>query len=63
MVWACEKFRHYLWGRKFTMRSAHEPSGSVIQFWSQGFHARRPACRAGEACLLAFSFQVEYVHM
>ncbi|XP_043216447.1 uncharacterized protein K02A2.6-like [Amphibalanus amphitrite] len=59
VVWACEKFRHYLWGRKFTLRTDHQALCTIFGPKGSTRVGRRVA--RWEARLLEFSFDVEYV--
>ncbi|XP_043219275.1 uncharacterized protein K02A2.6-like [Amphibalanus amphitrite] len=59
VVWACEKFRHYLWGWKFTLRTDHQALCTIFGPKGSTRVGRRVA--RWEARLLEFSFDVEYV--
>ena len=58
-VWATEKFRHYLWGRRFTLRTDHQALCTIFGPKGSNRVGRRVA--RWEARLLEFSFDVEYV--
>ena len=58
-VWACEKFRHYLWGRRFTLLTDHQALCTI--FGTKGSNRVGRRIARWEARLLEFSFQVQYV--
>ncbi|XP_043198714.1 uncharacterized protein K02A2.6-like [Amphibalanus amphitrite] len=58
-VWATEKFRHYLWGRRFTLRTDHQALCTIFGPKGSNRVGRRVA--RWEARLLEFAFDVEYV--
>ena len=58
-VWACERFRHYLWGRRFKLRTDHQALCTIFGPKGSNRVGRRVA--RWEARLLEFSFDVEYV--
>ena len=58
-VWAAEKYRHYLWGRRFTLRTDHQALCTIFGPKGSTRVGRRVA--RWEARLLEFSFDVEYV--
>ncbi|XP_043195494.1 uncharacterized protein K02A2.6-like [Amphibalanus amphitrite] len=58
-VWAVEKFRHYLWGRRFTLRTDHQALCTIFGVKGSNRVGRRVA--RWEARLLEFAFDVEYV--
>ena len=58
-VWAVEKFRHYLWGRRFTLRTDHQALCTIFGPKGSNRVGRRVA--RWEARLLEYSFDVEYV--
>ena len=58
-VWAVEKFRHYLWGRRFTLRTDHQALCTIFGPKGSNRVGRRVA--RWEARLLEYTFDVEYV--
>ena len=58
-VWACEKWRHYLWGRRFTLRTDHQALSTI--FGPKGSNRVGRRISRWEARLLDFTFQVEYI--
>ena len=58
-VWAAEKFRHYLWGRRFTLRTDHQALCTIFGPKGSNRVGRRVA--RWEARLLEYSFDVEYI--
>ena len=58
-VWAVEKYRHYLWGRRFTLRTDHQALCTIFGPKGSTRVGRRVA--RWEARLLEYSFDVEYV--
>ena len=58
-VWASEKFRHYLWGRRFTLRTDHQALQTIFGPKGSSRVGRRIA--RWEARLLEFSFDVQYI--
>lgn len=58
-VWACEKWRHYLWGRRFVLRTDHQALLTIYGPKGSNRVGRRVA--RWEARLLDFTFDVEYI--
>ena len=58
-VWAMEKFRHYLWGRRFTLRTDHQALCAIYGPKGSNRVGRRVA--RWEARLLEYAFDVEYI--
>lgn len=57
-VWATEKWRTYLWGRHFTLRTDHNPLTTLLTSKGQGRAGMRIARWSSR--LLAFSCNIQY---
>lgn len=58
-VWATEKWRHYLWGRRFLLRTDHQALCTILGPKGSNRVGRRIA--RWEARLMEYSFDVEYI--
>ena len=58
-VWAVEKWRPYLWGRRFTIRTDHQALCSIYGLKGSNRVGRRVA--RWEARLSEYSFEIEYL--
>lgn len=57
-VWATEKWRTYLWGRHFTIRTDHSPLTTLLSSKGQGRAGMRIA--RWSARLLSFCYDIQY---
>ncbi len=57
-VWAVEKWRTYLWGRKFTLRTDHQAMTTLLT--TKGTDRAGMRIARWAACLLCFNYSVEY---
>ena len=58
LVWACERWRAYLLGRRFTLETDHEPLRMI--FSKKGFDRMSLRLARWATRLMAFNFEVKY---
>jgi len=57
-VWVIEKWRTYVWGRKFILRTDHSPLTTLLSSYGLGRAGMRIA--HWSACLLSFNYEIVY---
>ena len=60
-MWAVEKFRHYLWGRRFTLRTDHQALCRIFGPKGSNRVGRRVAVDGRPVSWRIYSFEVEYI--